>query len=316
MLLEIIETFDLGDNFGRENLNELLHFALQSRFGYDQIYEKTIRLWEHLLPDENARMKFIADIVREQTSEKRYLVDWERSEIRSFIVCIQSPEAFYHINQLAMHIRKLHNDYRIECDIGMHTNAENKYKMLLQKDGELIALLKRVAKSPAQIRNAEPSTLEFVNKLTAKTGIDYDVVAQSLQKCYYVICSPNTTNINAPMLSLYKVKMSTILNVNVIFPLIKATEFAGHHLSSKWLEKYGRTLLGIEMQHRIRSDLSADGGRSVPSADQTVYRASTLLHLVLGCDGYLRTICLIQNRYIQSQRSRELSIGAKAGATT
>lgn len=198
MLLDIVDTFDIAIEYNRLKLLNFCHFMLSRGHEYDLIYEKTMRMWEKVEPDEDIRLKYIAAIVNKQNLKdlNKEVIDMTEAEAIAAVACVPH-ESKKRCDELLADLRRIKIEYRIKFDAKEYELAEIKFNEALSLNAKLIEILRGCDDSRA---------LEYVETLPNRKQIDYKLVMQSLQKCYHVVCSPDTLKLNQPMIKLYEVR--------------------------------------------------------------------------------------------------------------
>lgn len=195
-LIDILLTFDLGDEIGRKNLKEFIAKVLSTRLLEEEIIRKLICCVENLIPDTDNRLQFFVDIVRGYTDPSDGTLDFSDTYISQMLDGIKDPNVRMKITQLRLKILELREQ---------ETNAtqQKDYERLEKITEELSGFNEELVRIVCEVYPEHSSTINSTLRLDAKK-MSKESTLQCLQICFYAVASKHTSTLTPNMCQLYK----------------------------------------------------------------------------------------------------------------
>lgn len=203
LLLDILMSFDLGDEVGRQSLKDFLSTALSSRPLSNHLIQKLVQCVEFLLPALNDRMKYIAQLLQ-SLIEPNVMIDICDSSVSLLLDEITDKKIKNKIIELKMRILDL-----VERNGNDSTNEGEEADAMheLSVCREIFArLLKSHSQTAANLaENLDESNAPMVALLSAKS-LTPEWIKHCLNVFHNTVCSKKTTILH-PDLGIYYGKL-------------------------------------------------------------------------------------------------------------
>lgn len=195
-LIDILLTFDLGDEIGRKNLKEFIAKVLSSRILEEEVIRKLICCVENLIPDAENRLQFFVDIVRGYTDPSDCTLDFSDTYISQMLDGIKDPNMRMKVTQLRLKILELREQEQMA--------TQNKdYERLEKITEELATFNEDLVRIVCEVYPEHSSTINSTLRLDAKK-MSKETTLQCLQICFYAVASKHTSTLTPNMCQLYK----------------------------------------------------------------------------------------------------------------
>lgn len=195
-LIEILGTFDLGDEIGRQNLKTFISFVLSTKVLEENIVKKLVQLVESLITDSNARLQFFVDIVRGYTDPNN-AVDFCDQNVTTLIESIKDPSLKVTVSALKLKILDLKEQETVAGQEKDYERLEKVAEELAANNEEMIRLL-----SDLEVANTSQAITTFISAFAAKKPTN-ECLEQCLQICFYAIASKQTKTLTPSVCQLY-----------------------------------------------------------------------------------------------------------------
>lgn len=196
ILIDILLTFDLGDEIGRKNLKEFIAKVLSTRILEEEIIRKLICCVENLIPDAENRLQFFVDIVRGYTDPSDCTLDFSDTYISQMLDGIKDPNMRMKVTQLRLKILDLREQ---ESMATQHKDYERMEKIT----EELSTFNEELVRIVCEVYPEHSSTINSTLRLDAKK-MTKESTLQCLQICFYAVASKHTSTLTPNMCQLYK----------------------------------------------------------------------------------------------------------------
>lgn len=204
ILIEILLTFDLGDEVGRQNLNSFVSKALSTQILGENVVQKLVQCVENLLTDSDARLQYFIDIIR-GIIDPNSLIDVADPTITKILDNVKDAETKIKISQLKFRIlelREMESDLSEQKD---YARLEKVTEELAEKSEEFVNTINNCAMIDAS------STLGIINDLnsTVQSNLNSkkltkEWILHSLEICFFAVCSTATRTLTPNMFKLYE----------------------------------------------------------------------------------------------------------------
>lgn len=196
-MIEILETFDLGDEIGRKNLKSFIANVLSARVLEEHIVKKLVRCTEKIITNSDARLQFFVDIVRSYIDPNN-TIDFSDQNVVQVIESIKDPSLKVKVSALKLEILDLKEQETTAFQDKDYANLERITEELIAKNEELIRLL-----SELESMDASQAMNSFIASFAAKKP-STECLQQCLQICYYAVASKETKTLTPSVVQLYK----------------------------------------------------------------------------------------------------------------
>lgn len=199
-LIEILLTFDLGDEIGRQNLKSFIANVLSSQIIDEYIVEKLVKCVESMMPDPDIRLQYFIDIVR-GIIDPNSSIDFADKAVVALIDSIKDPDAKLKISRLKFKILELREQESVASQEKNYALIEKIAEDLVTCNEDMVRLLNRFNTSVEGIPDPNASILASFQpkKLSIKS------IEQCLQICFYAVASKHTNSLTPNMCKLYQV---------------------------------------------------------------------------------------------------------------
>lgn len=195
-LIDILLTFDLGDEIGRKNLKEFIGKVLSTRTLEEETIRKLVCCVENLMPDTEQRLQFFVDIIRMYTDPSEVMNDFSETYISQMLDVIKDPNLRMKITNLRLNVLDLREQESIA--------TQNKdYERVEKITEELAAYNEKFSQIVCQVYPEQSSTINSSLKLDAKK-MPRESTLQCLQIFFYAVASKHTSTLTPNMCQLYK----------------------------------------------------------------------------------------------------------------
>lgn len=202
-LIEILLTFDLGDEIGRQNLQKFISNILSTHVMHECIVEKLVRCVEIMMPEQESRLQYFIDIVR-NTIDPNSTINFSDKSVVALIDTIKDPNAKVKISTLKLKILDLREQESNAYQDKDYAAVEKISEDLLACNEDLIRLLnKYTMTTPDGVPDQNASILASFQpkKLSTKA------IEQCLQICFFAVASRRTRSLTPNMCKLYRVSV-------------------------------------------------------------------------------------------------------------
>lgn len=198
ILIEILLTFDLGDEIGRQNLKAFISNVLSTQILEPDTIQKLVQCVENLMPDATARLQYFVDIVR-ACIDPRTAIDFTDRSVTELIDSIKDPNLKMLVSKLKLEILDLNEQETVASQEKDYARLEKISEELALKNEEINRLLAEYEKNHSTSMTIN-STLSSMSSRKATP----ESIQQCLQICYYAVASKNTKTLTPSMCQLYK----------------------------------------------------------------------------------------------------------------
>lgn len=195
-LIDILLTFNLGDEIGRNNLKQFIAKVLSTRIIEEEIIRKLICCVENLIPDAENRLQFFVDIVRGYTDPSECTPDLSDKYISQMLDGIKDPDTCMKVTQLRLKILDLREQE------SMATQRKD-YARLDKITEELATFNEELVRIVCEVYPEHSSTINSTLRLDAKK-MTKETTLQCLQICFYAVASKHTSTLTRNMCQLYE----------------------------------------------------------------------------------------------------------------
>ncbi|XP_055374016.1 condensin complex subunit 3 isoform X2 [Condylostylus longicornis] len=205
-LMEIVYTFDLGDEIGRENLKQLLGTLLKNHDINGKVVEMVVRCAENLITNQEDRLQFFVDIIKEITDTKAgNLNDFlnNRNLIDELLDKNSDINLKLKITSLRVKILDLEEQERNYVDKKDYVEAQKITEEKSACHEEYMNLLKPLLIQTSTSENSDRLKSAYVN-LQQPKKITSEEIVKCLQISFYMVASKKVNSLTPNVCELYK----------------------------------------------------------------------------------------------------------------
>uniref|UniRef100_W8B3V5 Condensin complex subunit 3 n=1 Tax=Ceratitis capitata TaxID=7213 RepID=W8B3V5_CERCA len=197
-LMEILYTFDLGDEIGRGNLQKLLAYLLKTFRLEEKVIEVIVRCAENLITDQNTRIQFIVDIVQDicGLNSKQNDLLHDRTLISELLASSSNADLNLKLSSLKVKILDLEEQE-------MNFVQRKDYMRAQQITEEKIATTEEYTNLLQPLLEKHPNAEQLKHPLQLRKTIKPECILKSLQIVFHTVVSPKTRSLNPNILNLY-----------------------------------------------------------------------------------------------------------------
>lgn len=204
MLVEILLTFDLADEIGRQNLKSFISNLLMTETVHEDLVKKLVRCVESLVPDQDTRLQYFVDIVR-GVIDPTASIDFSDKAVVTLIDSIKDPNAKVKISTLKLKILDLREQESNSYQEKNYAMIEKISEDLLACNEDFVRMLNKfITTNKANDGGAPDPNAELLASFQPKK-LDMESIQQCLQVCFYAVASRQTTKLTPSMCKLYQV---------------------------------------------------------------------------------------------------------------
>lgn len=196
-LIDILLTFDLGDEIGRKNLQEFIAKVLSTRTLEEEVIRKLVCCVENLIPDVETRLQFFVDIVLGYTEPSDCTIDFGDTFISNMLDGIKEPNVRMKVTQLRLKILDLREQETNATQVKDYERLEKITEELTTFNEELVQIVCEIYPEHTSVINSTLSKLD-AKKMTRESTL------QCLQICVYAVVSKHTSTLTPNICQLYK----------------------------------------------------------------------------------------------------------------
>lgn len=208
-LIQIMIAYDLNDDeYGRTNFQPFLRDLLRNHELYETTVAEVIRCVEMLIVEQNERLQFIVDIVREIVDLDSAAVDLSSAEVIALLD--RNRDLKVQVTSIKLQIMDLQEQESIRVAQKDYVQAE-KFKMELTASQErltnlILPLLSQQddATMAATASSSSSSTTAAVRTILQPRRMSTSDTVKCLQTVFYTVCSKTVSSLNPSMCKLYK----------------------------------------------------------------------------------------------------------------
>lgn len=201
-LIEILLTFDLGDEIGRQNLKNFITNIFTTQIMHECIVEKLVRCVENLIPDQDTRLQYFIDIVR-GIIDPNTCIDFSDKSVASLIETIKDPNAKVKISALKLKILDLREQESNAYQDKNYAAVEKISEDLLACNEDMIRLLNKFTVTKTADGTLDPNATLLASFQPKKLSLDS--IQQCLEICFFAVASKKTRTLTPNMCKLYRV---------------------------------------------------------------------------------------------------------------
>lgn len=206
-LVEILLTFDLGDEIGRQNLKNFITNVFATEILNECVVEKLVRCIEYLIPDQDTRLQYFIDIIR-GIIDPSNVIDFSDKSVASLIETIKDPNAKVKISALKLKILDLREQESIAYQDKNYAAVEKITEDLMACNEDMVLLLNRFTMTTTADGPLDPNAMLLASFQPKKLSLDS--IQQCLQICYFAVASKKTYSLTPNMCKLYRVNYLTV----------------------------------------------------------------------------------------------------------
>uniref|UniRef100_A0A182M4E0 Nuclear condensin complex subunit 3 C-terminal domain-containing protein n=1 Tax=Anopheles culicifacies TaxID=139723 RepID=A0A182M4E0_9DIPT len=219
ILLEIVLMFDFCDEFGRDNLKQLLSDILCN----ENLSELNVRLimetFEKLITDVDTRLNFFVELVssilepsrQDVSNSSRQLIDAylekhpEMTSLKLQISALRVKILELKEQESALSARKDYAGAQLVNEKVNQCNEEyaNLVKPLVQEMSMSATTIEDEAGNTTSTTTTTSTTLQFRESVLKPRRVTQATVEKCLQICFYLVNSPTVSSLTPPVCSLY-----------------------------------------------------------------------------------------------------------------
>lgn len=194
ILLEILLTFDLSDEVGRQTLKNTISSLLTSQNLDEPAIQKLILCTEALMPHTETRLNFTVENIVTIFKPEEVAIDFSDAQIKSFVDRIVDQNEKIRLMQLELKILEFREKI-ISADGGKYVDE------LATSNKEFLTIL---------INNVIPQegdedVIRRLGKAAQQHEISSETTIKCLQICFYAVESKKTKGLAHSMCQLFKV---------------------------------------------------------------------------------------------------------------
>ncbi|XP_052893809.1 condensin complex subunit 3 [Anopheles moucheti] len=210
ILLEIVLMFDFCDEFGRENLKQVLSDILRN----ENLFEMNVRLimeaFEKLITDVETRLNFFVELVNSMVEPSRQDVsNSSRQLVDAYLE--KHPEMttlMLQITSLRVKILELQEQESALSEQKDYAGAQlmnEEVNLCNEQYANLVKpLVHEMSLSSSSIDdNASTITLQFRDSMLKPRRVTQATVEKCLQVCFYLVNGPSVRSLTPPVCNLY-----------------------------------------------------------------------------------------------------------------
>lgn len=206
-LIDILLTFDLGDEIGRQNLKAFISNILTVQIVNENNIHKLVQCIENIIPDRDMRLQYFIEIVR-GIVDPNTSIDFTNRSITSLIEAVKDPNVKVKISALKLKILDLREQESIASQQKNYERLEKITEDLSSSTEEFI----RLVNETGNLLNS--STGSLLSSLQSKK-VSVEWIQQCLLICFYAVASKHTDALTPNMCQLYKVSFSKIFKISI-----------------------------------------------------------------------------------------------------
>ncbi|XP_053966017.1 condensin complex subunit 3 [Anastrepha ludens] len=197
-LMEILYTFDLGDEIGRGNLQKLLAYLLKTFRLDEKVIEVIVRCAENLITDQNARIQLFVEIIQDicGLNSKQNDLLHDRTLISELLASSSNADLNLKLSSLKVKILDLEEQEMNFVQRKDYMRAQRITEEKLATTEEYTNLLQPLLENHP---NAEMLKRPLQLRKTQKP----ESILKSLQITFYMVVSPKVRSLNPSILKLY-----------------------------------------------------------------------------------------------------------------
>lgn len=204
LLIEILLTFDLGDEIGRQNLNAFVSKVLSTQILGASCVEKLVKCVENIIPDSDARLQYFVDIIR-GVIDPSSAVDISEPSITMLLENIRDPDTRIKVSELKLRIMELREAESDSTNAKDYVNLEKVTEKLNGCNEEFLTILNTYT---GDATLASSTTMTELNS-TVLTSLNVKKVSKewilhALEICFFAVCSRRTSSLTPNIKQLYE----------------------------------------------------------------------------------------------------------------
>ncbi|XP_055535074.1 condensin complex subunit 3 [Wyeomyia smithii] len=208
ILLEIIDSYDFGDEFGRETLKKILADVLCNCDLAEKNVKTILAIFERLISDVETRFKFFVDVVNSILEPSRTDVsNSSRSTVDEYLEKNPDKSLQIKISRLRLTIMELKEQETIKVNAKDYAGAQRVSDELNKANEEYAALLKPIL---LEVSSLSDGSSMFRESLKPKK-ITNATVNKCLQISFYLVNSSTVRSLTPIVCDLYKSFISRYL---------------------------------------------------------------------------------------------------------
>ncbi|XP_036332520.1 condensin complex subunit 3 [Rhagoletis pomonella] len=197
-LMEILYTFDLGDEIGRGNLQKLLSYLLKTFRLDEKVIEVVVRCAENLISDQNARIQLFVEIIQDicgLNSNPNDLLH-DRTLISELLASSSNADLNLKLSSLKVKLLDLEEQE-------MNFVQRKDYMRAQQITEEKYATTEEYTNLLQPLLDNHPNADMLKRPLQLRKTTKPESILKSLQIAFYMVVSPKVRSLNPSILKLY-----------------------------------------------------------------------------------------------------------------
>lgn len=196
ILVEILLTFDLGDEVGRKTLEHSITTLLTTQKLDEPVIQQVMKCTETLKPNTEQRLDYIVKIIETIIRPEQVEIDFSDAQINFLIDRIADQHEKIRLMQLKLVILELREKI-ISADGGKYVDE------LAASNKEFLDILIRNVDAEEE----DADILQRLEKAAEQHEISDETIIKCLRICFYSVASKRTVGLTQSMCQLYKVSV-------------------------------------------------------------------------------------------------------------
>ncbi|CAD7077192.1 unnamed protein product [Hermetia illucens] len=203
-LMEIVYTFDLGDEIGRDNLKILLETLLKNFDIEEQTIKVIVQCTENLITKQEDRLQFFVDIIKDLTDAKSLTneLSHDRTLIEELLEKHSEKDLKFQISSLKVKMLDLEEQETNFVQRKDYAQAQRIAEELTACREEYMNMLKPILKEVSSSDSEE--SRKFMSLTFQQKKLSPEIIIKSLQIAFYMVVSKNVKSLTPNVCDLYK----------------------------------------------------------------------------------------------------------------
>ncbi|XP_053684077.1 condensin complex subunit 3 [Sabethes cyaneus] len=209
ILLEIIDSYDFGDEFGRETLKKILADVLCNCDLAEENVKIILSIFERLIVDVETRFKFFVDLINGVLEPSRADVsNSSRSMVEEYLEKNPDKGLQMKISKLRLNIMELKEQEMVKANAKDYAGAQRVSDELNKANEEYASLLKPIL---LEVSSSTDGTTIFRESMLKPKKITNATINKCLQISFYLVNSNTVRSLTPIVCDLYKTFISRYL---------------------------------------------------------------------------------------------------------